>query len=108
MADGIGPKNFWLRPWALRSAPLLRIVRNATCVVFFFPRGRLTPDAAERVDRRRWQTGGQVRIGWTHGGGNGLDLAAPQELASRKGKTVVVAFDEFQQIVDYDDDLTER
>lgn len=35
-------------------------------------------------------------------------LAAPQELASRTGKTVVVVFDEFQQIVDYDDDLTER
>lgn len=35
-------------------------------------------------------------------------LAAPQELASRTGKTVVVVFDEFQQIVDYDDDLAER
>lgn len=35
-------------------------------------------------------------------------LAAPQELASRTGKQVTVVFDEFQQIVDYDDDLTER
>lgn len=35
-------------------------------------------------------------------------LAAPQVLAERSGKTVVVVFDEFQQIADYDDDLAER
>jgi hypothetical protein len=35
-------------------------------------------------------------------------LAAPQELARRKKRTVVVVFDEFQQILQYDDDLTER
>jgi hypothetical protein len=35
-------------------------------------------------------------------------LAAPQELAKRTKKTVVVVFDEFQRIVQYDDDLTER
>lgn len=35
-------------------------------------------------------------------------LAAPQALAERSGKTVVVVFDEFQQIADYDDDLAER
>jgi len=35
-------------------------------------------------------------------------LAAPQELARRTKKTVVVVFDEFQQITQYDDDLTER
>jgi len=35
-------------------------------------------------------------------------LAAPQELAKRKKKNVVVVFDEFQQILQYDDDLTER
>lgn len=35
-------------------------------------------------------------------------LAAPQALAERSGKTVVVVFDEFQQIVDYEDDLAER
>lgn len=35
-------------------------------------------------------------------------LAAPQALAERSGKTVVMVFDEFQQIADYDDDLAER
>jgi len=35
-------------------------------------------------------------------------LAAPQALAERSGKTVVVVFDEFQQIADYEDDLAER
>jgi hypothetical protein len=35
-------------------------------------------------------------------------LAAPQALAERSEKTVVVVFDEFQQIADYEDDLTER
>jgi hypothetical protein len=35
-------------------------------------------------------------------------LAAPHEIARRTKKTVVVVFDEFQQITQYDDDLTER
>ena len=35
-------------------------------------------------------------------------LAAPEELAKRTKKIVVVVFDEFQQILQYDDDLTER
>jgi len=35
-------------------------------------------------------------------------LNAPQELAQRTGKTVVVVLDEFQQILQYDDDLAER
>jgi hypothetical protein len=35
-------------------------------------------------------------------------LAAPQALAERSGKTVVVVFDEFQQIADYEDNLAER
>ncbi|MEZ6128216.1 MAG: ATP-binding protein [Planctomycetaceae bacterium] len=35
-------------------------------------------------------------------------LAAPEELAKRTKKTVVVVFDEFQQILQYDGDLTER
>ncbi len=35
-------------------------------------------------------------------------LAAPQILAKQTKKTVVVVFDEFQQILQYDDDLTER
>ena len=35
-------------------------------------------------------------------------LAAPQKLAEKTGKTVVMVFDEFQQILDYEDDLTER
>jgi hypothetical protein len=35
-------------------------------------------------------------------------LAAPHEIAKRTKKTVVVVFDEFQQITQYDDDLTER
>lgn len=35
-------------------------------------------------------------------------LAAPDEMAKRTKKTVVVVFDEFQQITQYDDDLTER
>lgn len=35
-------------------------------------------------------------------------LAAPQLLAEKTGKIVVMVFDEFQQIADYDDDLAER
>jgi hypothetical protein len=35
-------------------------------------------------------------------------LSAPQKLAKKTGKTVVMVFDEFQQILDYEDDLTER
>ena len=35
-------------------------------------------------------------------------LAAPQKLAENTGKTVVMVFDEFQQILEYDDELTER
>ena len=35
-------------------------------------------------------------------------LAAPQALAKRSGKTVVLVFAEFQQIADYEDDLAER
>jgi oligoribonuclease (3'-5' exoribonuclease) len=35
-------------------------------------------------------------------------LAAPQEIARRTKKKVVVVFDEFQQITHYDSDLTER
>ncbi len=35
-------------------------------------------------------------------------LAAPQKLAETTGRTVVMVFDEFQQILDYEDDLTER
>ena len=35
-------------------------------------------------------------------------LSAPQTLAEKTGKTVVMVYDEFQQILDYDDDLTER
>ncbi len=35
-------------------------------------------------------------------------LAAPQKLAEKTGKTVVMVFDEFQQILDYEADLTER
>ncbi|TWU02816.1 AAA family ATPase [Stieleria varia] len=35
-------------------------------------------------------------------------LDAPQKLAKKTGKTVVMVFDEFQQITDYEDDLTER
>ncbi|MEM6777298.1 MAG: ATP-binding protein [Planctomycetota bacterium] len=35
-------------------------------------------------------------------------LAAPQKLADKTGKTVVMVFDEFQQVLDYEDDATER
>ena len=35
-------------------------------------------------------------------------LVAPQKLAEKTGKTVVMVFDEFQQILEYEDDLTER
>jgi len=35
-------------------------------------------------------------------------LAAPQRLAEKTGKSVVVVFDEFQQILQYDDDFVER
>lgn len=35
-------------------------------------------------------------------------LEAPQKLATKTGKTVVMVFDEFQQIGDYEDELTER
>jgi len=35
-------------------------------------------------------------------------LAAPQALADRTKKTVVMVFDEFQQVAEYDDDLAER
>lgn len=35
-------------------------------------------------------------------------LSAPQKLAEKTGKTVVMVFDEFQQILEYEDDLTER
>ena len=35
-------------------------------------------------------------------------LAAPQKLAERTGKTVVMVFDEFQQILGYEDELIER
>jgi hypothetical protein len=35
-------------------------------------------------------------------------LAAPQALAEKTGKTVVMVFDEFQQITAYDDDMAER
>ncbi len=35
-------------------------------------------------------------------------LQAPQTLAARTGKTVVMVFDEFQQITEYDDDIAER
>ena len=35
-------------------------------------------------------------------------LAAPQTLAEKTGRTVVMVFDEFQQILEYDDDVTER
>ncbi len=35
-------------------------------------------------------------------------LAAPEALAARSGKKVVMVFDEFQQIAEYDSDLTER
>lgn len=35
-------------------------------------------------------------------------LEAPQMLAARTGKTTVLVFDEFQQIAEYENDLTER
>ncbi len=35
-------------------------------------------------------------------------LDAPRKLADKTGKIVVMVFDEFQQILDYEDDLTER
>ena len=35
-------------------------------------------------------------------------LAAPQALAKKTGKSVVLVFDEFQQILQYDDDFVER
>jgi hypothetical protein len=35
-------------------------------------------------------------------------LSAPAKLAQKTGKTVVIVFDEFQQILEYEDDLTER
>ena len=35
-------------------------------------------------------------------------LNAPQAVAAKLGRKVVVVFDEFQQIADYEDDLTER
>ncbi|WP_168566043.1 AAA family ATPase [Crateriforma spongiae] len=35
-------------------------------------------------------------------------LDAPQKLADKTGKTVVMVFDEFQQILDYEDDTTEK
>lgn len=35
-------------------------------------------------------------------------LSAPQKLAEKTGKTVVIVFDEFQQILEYEDELTER
>lgn len=35
-------------------------------------------------------------------------LEAPQTLATKTGKTVVIVFDEFQQIAEYENDLTER
>ena len=35
-------------------------------------------------------------------------LNAPQTLAENTGKTVVIVFDEFQQIADYEDDVAER
>ena len=35
-------------------------------------------------------------------------LNAPQAIATRLGRRVVVVFDEFQQIADFEDDLTER
>ena len=58
--------------------------------------------------------GGQPKVEFGMGSGSAskLDLTealdAPEALAKRLKKKVVVVFDEFQQITQYDDDLTER
>lgn len=49
-----------------------------------------------------------VRVGEARGPALEEVLAAPPKVAARRGRRVVMVFDEFQQVLEYDDDHVER